>query len=239
MFEKKIKPLLTYIGACGAVITSVAYMIMVVVLIKGFQYQQTTQTIVFALANAAVGMVIASMLRYQGISFAKNLEENQAVIKRYYELHTKDKRNYSLKTFWVKNTIKDIVVKGLSVAASTLGLIYIVIVGSNDWALLGIAVVNLLLFICFGLLALNQAYDYYNNIYVNYMWEQINNVENNKKTPLGKKKNNGLVCVKSSEPNKDTAPATERQTNNNKVSNSCSSDVERSMGSHNTGNNIS
>lgn len=174
VFEEKIKPWLTYVGAIGAVLTSVAYMVMVVVLIKGFQHQQTTQTIIFAVANAAVGMVIASFLRYQGTSFAKSLPENQKVIKDYYQNKTKDKKNHSLNFFWITSTIKDILFKGCSVAASTLGLIYIVIIGSNDWSLLGIAVVNLLLFICFGLLALNQAYDYYNNIYVNYMTERIN-----------------------------------------------------------------
>lgn len=183
IFEEKIKPWLTYVGAIGAVLTSVAYMVMVVVLIRGFQYQQTTQTIIFAVANAAVGMVIASFLRYQGTSFAKSLPENQKVIKDYYQNRTKDKKNHSLNFFWITSTIKDVLFKGCSVAASTLGLIYIVIVGSNDWSLLGIAVVNLLLFICFGLLALNQAYDYYNNIYVNYMTDKIK--EGSKKPTTG------------------------------------------------------
>ena len=61
----------------------------------------------------------------------------------------------------------------MTIAASTLGLVYIVIVGSNDWSLMLMAIVNLVLFICFGLLALNQAYEYYNNVYVNYMREQL------------------------------------------------------------------
>lgn len=168
-----------YIGGIGAIFTSVAYMIMVVVLIKGFKYQQTTQTIVFALANAAVGLIITCFLRYQGISFAKGLPENQAIINDYYVNRTKDKKNHSLRYFWIVNVVKDIVLKGLTVAGSTLGLIYIVLVGSNDWSMIGIAIVNLILFICFGLLALNQGYEYYNNIYVNYMREQINKEVNN------------------------------------------------------------
>lgn len=177
VFEEKIKPILTYIGLIGAVITSVAYIILVVVLIKGFQYQQTTQTLVFALSNAAVGMIIATFLKYQGVSFAKELPENQEVITDYYSNRTKDKKNHSIKYFWIVTTIEDVLFKGLSVAASTLGLIYIVIVGSNDWSLLLLALVNLLLFICFGLLALNKAYDYYNNVYINYMKDRL--AENN------------------------------------------------------------
>ena len=41
------------------------------------------------------------------------------------------------------------------------------------------AVVNLVLVICFGLLALNEAYAYYNNVYVNYMKEQLKQEVNN------------------------------------------------------------
>ena len=53
------------------------------------------------------------------------------------------------------------------------------IVGSNDWNLMLLALVNLILFICFGLIALIKGYDYYNNTYVNYMKEKID--EANKK----------------------------------------------------------
>ena len=176
-FEKKIKPILTYIGLIGAVLTSIAYIILIFILIKGFKYEQTTQTIVFALVNAAVGLIIANFLKYQGISFAKELPDNQQVIKDYYSNKTKDKKNHSLSFFWVTSIIKDVITKGLSIAASTCGLIYIVIVGSNDWS-----IVNLLLFICFGLLSLNKAYDYFNNTYVAYMKEKINETSKEKTT---------------------------------------------------------
>lgn len=173
VFEEKIKPILTYIGAIGAGLTSIAYIILVVVLIKGFQFRQPTQTIVFAVANAAVGMIVASFLKYQGVSFAKGLPENQSIIEDYYKSRTRDKKNHSIQWFWFVTTIKDVIFKGVTIAASTLGLVYIVIVGSNDWSLMLMAIVNLVLFICFGLLALNQAYEYYNNVYVNYMREQL------------------------------------------------------------------
>lgn len=173
VFEEKIKPILTYIGAIGAGLTSIAYIILVVVLIKGFQFRQPTQTIVFAVANAAVGMIVASFLKYQGVSFAKGLPENQSIIEDYYKSHTRDKKNHSIQWFWFVTTIKDVIFKGVTIALSTLGLVYIVIMGSNDWSLMLMAIVNLVLFVCFGLLALNQAYEYYNNVYVNYMREQL------------------------------------------------------------------
>lgn len=176
VFEHKIKPVLTYIGAIGAVLTSMAYIILILVFIKGFEFKQTTQTIVFAVINAAVGLIIANFLKYQGISFAKELPENEEIIKQYYSLHTKDKKNHGIMFFWVTTVIKDILIKGIGIAVSTAGLIYIVIVGSNDWSLMLMAIVNLILFICFGLLSLNKAYEYFNNVYVNYMKEQINEI---------------------------------------------------------------
>ena len=177
VFEHKIKPILTYVGSIGAVLTSLAYIILILVFIKGFEFKQTTQTIVFAIINAAVGLIIANFLKYQGISFAKELPENEEIIKQYYSLHTKDKKNHGITFFWVTTVIKDILIKGIGIAVSTAGLIYIVIVGSNDWSLMLMAIVNLILFICFGLLSLNKAYEYFNNVYVNYMKEQINAIK--------------------------------------------------------------
>lgn len=181
-FEKHIKPILTYVGLIGAVLTSIAYIILIFILIKGFKYEQTTQTIVFALVNAAVGLIIANFLKYQGISFAKEIPANQELLKNYYGAKTKDKKNHSLSFFWITSIIKDIITKGLSIAATTCGLIYIVIVGSNDWSLLLMSIVNLLLFICFGLLSLNKAYDYFNNTYVAYMKERIDETSKKKTT---------------------------------------------------------
>lgn len=191
VFEEKIKPVLTYVGAIGATLTSIAYIVLMFVLIKGFKYQQTATTITFAVINAMVGLVIANFLKYQGLSFAKNLEQNKSVVEEYYSTKTKDKKNHDLKYFWLTTLIKDIAIKGVTVVATSCGLIYIVIVGSNDWALLGLAVVNLVLFICFGLLSLNKAYEYYNNVYINYMKDKI--------------KENKEQCSKSTENNTETS----------------------------------
>lgn len=68
---EKIKPVLNYVGFIGATLSSIAYVIIVFVLIKGFQYQQTTQTIVFAAVNALVGLVICNFLRVQGVSLER------------------------------------------------------------------------------------------------------------------------------------------------------------------------
>ena len=174
-FEKKIQPILQYVGVIGATLMSIMYIITVVILIIGFKAQSIQNTIVFAIINAIVGLIIMQFLKIQGISFAKNLPENIEIIKQYYNTKTKDKKIQSIKYYWTSSLIKDFISKGLSIAFTTAGIIYIVIVGSNDYTLLLLALANLILFICFGLLALNNAYEFYNNKHVPYMQEMIKN----------------------------------------------------------------
>ena len=174
-FEKKIQPILQYVGVIGAILMSIMYIIIVVILIIGFKAQSIQNTIVFAIINAIVGLIIMQFLKIQGISFAKNLPENIEIVKQYYNTKTKDKKIQSIKYYWTSSLIKDFISKGLSIAFTTAGIIYIVIVGSNDYTLLLLALANLILFICFGLLALNNAYEFYNNKHVPYMQEMIKN----------------------------------------------------------------
>ena len=107
-FEKKIAPILNYIGIIGATLTSIAYIIGVFVLIKGFEYHQKTQTVIFAVVNALVGLIIMQFLKVQGTAFAKTLEKNKKVIEEYYATKTKDKKNHSLTFFWITSVIKDV-----------------------------------------------------------------------------------------------------------------------------------
>ena len=174
-FEKRIQPILQYVGVIGAILMSIMYIITVVILIIGFKAQSIQNTIVFAIINAIVGLIIMQFLKIQGISFAKNLPENIEIVKQYYNTKTKDKKIQSIKYYWTSSLIKDFISKGLSIAFTTAGIIYIVIVGSNDYTLLLLALANLILFICFGLLALNNAYEFYNNKHVPYMQEMIKN----------------------------------------------------------------
>lgn len=171
--EKRLINILKYVGIIGAAICSVAYIVVVLVLIQGFKAENTTQTLSFALVNAVVGFIILTFLKIQGESFAKSLPENKLISEAYYATQTRDKKYHSMKYFWITSTIKDILTKVLSVFVSTFGIIYIVIIGSNDWNLLLLALVNLLLFISFGLLGLEKSYEFYNTRMIPYMQHQL------------------------------------------------------------------
>lgn len=171
-FEEKIKPILTYIGTIGAILAGVMYMIVVFVLIFGFEAKSITQSIIFASVNAVIGLIIMFFLKVQGVSFAKELPENQEILKEYNKEKPK-KKSHSINYFWVSSTLKDVILKGLSVGLATMGIVYIVIEGSQDYNLLLLALANLILFACFGLLSLSSAYDFYNENHIPYIQEQI------------------------------------------------------------------
>ena len=181
-FETKIKPILNYVGVIGASCMCVAYVIAVFVLIQGFKASVMLNALLFAAVNAVVGFIIMQFLKVQGIAFAKLLPENEEVVKDYYSSKTKDKKPHSMKFYWIISILKDIFTKCLGVGISSAGLIYIVIQGSNDYNLLLLAAVNLIMFICFGFLALVNAYDFFNNKFVPYMKEKID--ENKTQEPM-------------------------------------------------------
>ena len=185
-FETKIKPVLSYVGVIGAGFMCVAYIIVVFVLIEGFQATIIFNTLLFAVVNAIIGLIIMEFLRVQGVSFAKLIPENEKLIKEYYSTKTKDKKPRSMQFYWTTSVIKDIFTKCLGVAITSAGLIYIVIQGSNDWNLLLLAAVNLIMFICFGFLALVNAYEFFNNKFVPYMEEKISEAKIKKDVAMAK-----------------------------------------------------
>lgn len=172
-FEEKVLPILHYVGLIGAVVMSVAYIILVAVLINGFKAEKTLKTTIFAIVSAGVGFIIMQFLKYQGKTFAELKEENKVLLDEYYGSKTKDKKSHSMVYFWVKTGVSDFLIKVVSIAATNIGLIYIMIEGSHDYGLIALAIVNLLMFISFGFLSLVKAYNYFNRVYMEYIKEKL------------------------------------------------------------------
>lgn len=205
----KILDLLNYIGTIGAVIMAIAYIIAVCVLIKGFKVEALLSTTVFAVVNAGTGFCILQFLKIQGQSLAEMIPENKKVISEYHNTKTKDKKTHSMKFYWLTSVVKDIFTKCLTLAATSIGIIYIVIQGNNDYSLLGLAVVNLLMFVCFGLLGLNKSYKYVNQTYIPYIKEQMKastvEPEKEKDECLNLETKNGETCKSKSAKTKRTS----------------------------------
>lgn len=161
----KIKNILLWVGTIGATITSIAYLATIIVLIIGLESQLSKdQMLLVSILGGAAGLSITFMLRGQGIAFAKSEPGSKEIMQAYYKALNKIKKPRNLHTIkWhmVTQTIKDIVVKASSIVATTYFSIYIIIEGSGDAGLIGIAASSLLMFVCFGVLAMAKAYDYY------------------------------------------------------------------------------
>lgn len=180
-FEKKLKPILLYMGTIVSVVMAIAYILVVFVLIEGFKVERLLNTTVFSIITAAIGFCIMQMLKIQGQSFAKNLPANKDVLDKYSKRNSdnnKQRKYKSLKRYWITSAMSDIAFKCLTLALTSIGMIYVMIEGSGDYSLLILAGVNLLMFAGFGLIALCKAYDFFNEEYVPYMLHEIEETEN-------------------------------------------------------------
>lgn len=161
----KVRSILVWVGTAGAIISAVAYIVITVVLVLGFETKmKMEQQLLFATIGAVAGISITWMLRAQGIAFAKEDDESKKVMKTYHEALNKTKKIKKLRTITyhvVIRSIIDIFTKVLTVGISTYFMLYIFMEGSGDFGLIGLAVSNLLLFISFGIIALARAYNYY------------------------------------------------------------------------------
>lgn len=172
-FEKRIKPVLNYVGFIGSVICSIAYIIAVFVLIYGFKVDRDLrQIVVFAVINAIIGFAIMQFLKIQGEMFAKEIPENKEITDKFCKSDKNKNKKHSMTFYWLTSIPKDLISKALTLGIATFGVIYIVIEGSHDYSLLGLAAVNLLMFISFGFVSLVKTYDFYNNSYIPYILDK-------------------------------------------------------------------
>jgi Na+/melibiose symporter-like transporter len=161
----KVKKFLEYTGIAGSMISALAYIIATLVIVWGFETRlEMEKQILFSLLGALTGLMITFFLRAQGVIFAKKEEEAQKVMKEYYQKINKKKtirQLHTIKHYIIVQTFLDVIFKGVTVAFSTYFLLYIFMEGNGDMSLVFLAVANILMFACFGLVALSKAYDKY------------------------------------------------------------------------------
>lgn len=164
---------LNNIGIIGAIFSAIADIIFVMLFIFGIEIKQDfTATIIFAVVNALIGILIGSLLRYQGQKYAEI--ENKELLDRYYNKKIKsEKKHISMGMWQLINILKDIFIKGVSTTFSIAGLVYISIKGSNNPIQLLITLCTLVMFACFGLIGMNSAYYRFYNIQIPYMNKEL------------------------------------------------------------------
>ena len=190
----KVKNILLYTGSIGAIISAVAYIIITVVLVLGFETQmEMDKQILFSIIGAVDGLLITLLLRSQGIALAKNEDESKKVMAEYYQAINKTKKSKKLHTityYYVKDFIIDIFTKAGIIALTTSLMLYIFMDGSGDYGLIGLAISNILMFACFGIIALSKFYSLYIEQHIPVIKERIIRIKDELASVQAKEKEN-------------------------------------------------
>lgn len=189
--------ILKWVGGIGAIITSLAYIIFLVIIVLGMETKvMSNQMILISGAGALAGFGITIMLRSQGILLAKDEEESKRIEKEYNIARNKSLNTKKLRTIgWhvTLHTIRDLFTKVLTLAAGTYFSISIFMEGNGDFALIGLGIMNILMFFSFGIIAMNKAYNYYKENHLRALEERtIRLLEEKESSP-------GIVPVKKGE----------------------------------------
>lgn len=176
--------LLNNIGVVGAILCAIADILCVTIFVVGFKANiDTKANVIFAIINAVIGLMINSLLRYQGQKYAEI--ENEQLRKDFYgEKAKEDKFHLPMWAWQGLNIFKDIIFKGCTTAFSIFGVIYISIEGSKNPIQIIIVLITLFMFACFGLMSMNSSYTRYYDIQVPYMKKIIKKKEEQKNGSL-------------------------------------------------------
>ncbi len=177
----RIKSIILYVGMMAAIISGVAYINITIVLINGFETSLEFESqILFSIIGVIVGLSISTMLRLQGIAFAKKNQFAYDSMKKYYAVLNKTKsiKNlHDIKYYLIRATILDVIIKGIIVAVTTWFILDLTTKGNGDWELLKLAFANLGLFTGFGLIALSGAFDKYLDEHIPVIIEKTKKLE--------------------------------------------------------------
>ena len=170
--------ILNNIGVIGSILSGIADIIFVIIFVIGIKIDiDLKATIIFAIINALIGVLINILLRYQGQKYAEI--ENQELCDKFYRKKIKEnKKHLSMGAWQGVNILKDILIKGTTTVFTIFGIIYISIEGSKNPIQILIALVNLVLFACFGLMSMNSSYGRFYNIQVPFMELKLKEKEN-------------------------------------------------------------
>ena len=172
-FEKKLRPLFTFVGTICAILLAIVYFVGAIVLINGLDTPLgTQQLIMYAVYNGIMTFLIVFALGVQGNDFAK--EKNKEIIQELNELRpNKEKKIHTMTFYWCVEIPKKIAFKTGWAWFSTLAVTTIFVDGNGDMSLLLLVAMNAIMSFGTGLLFLTKTYDYYNNNQVAVMKRKI------------------------------------------------------------------
>lgn len=189
---EKWKDFLTYTGIVMAVISSIVYLIVVFILINGFEVDYSKEEIIsFLLLGAATGVMINIAMRIQGLDLARLTPKAKEVQAKLNDLTAKSK-TVNLKPLWAMhliNTIRDIIFKGGTITLTMYYAISISYKGLGEQKYMLLAFANVFMYLGLSLITMNKAYDYYIDKNIPYMEKQIIKLEEERRIEDATNKN--------------------------------------------------
>ena len=177
---EKWKDFLTYTGIAMAIVSAIVYLIVVFILINGFEVDYSKEEIIsFLLLGAATGIMINISMRIQGLDLARLTKKAKEVQTKLNDLTAKSKET-KLRPLWVMhlvNTARDILIKGGTITLTMYFAISISYKGLGEQKYMLLAFANVFLYFGLSLITMNKSYDYYIDKHIPYMEKQIFKLE--------------------------------------------------------------
>lgn len=173
---ERFKETFTFTGFILAGVAGVAYLILLYIIIAGFEVSiGSTELLIFLALGAIDGVLISLSMRIQGLDFAKAEKSSKEVLEEYNELITEDKEKFlmPLWAYMIINTIKDIIFKGGTVMFTLYFSITIMIEGIGDFKYFWLGAVNVIMYLGFGFLSLAKSYDHYLEVQIPLIKQKI------------------------------------------------------------------
>jgi len=177
---EKWKDFLTYTGIAMAIISAIVYLIVVFILINGFEVDYSKEEIIsFLLLGAATGVMINISMRIQGLDLARLTDKAKETQTKLNDLTAKSKET-KLRPLWVMhllNIAKDILIKGGTITLTMYFAISISYKGLGEQKYMLLAFANVFLYFGLSLITMNKSYDYYIDKHIPFMEKQIFKLE--------------------------------------------------------------
>lgn len=176
--------IMLYVGFGLAGLVGIVYLMLLYIIIEGFEVKIDSNGLIVILGlSALAGIMISLALRTQGIAYAKQTEEAKAVDKEYAKLVGKD-ADIKLQKMWVfelTNILKDVFVKGLSIATTLYLSFTLIVEGIGDMQYLLLGVSNVVLYFGLGLVGMVKAYNFYNDNQIPLIKQKIERLKTKEK----------------------------------------------------------
>ena len=189
---EKWKDFLTYTGIAMAIISAIVYLIVVFILINGFEVDYSREEIIsFLLLGAATGVMINIAMRIQGLDLARLTPKAKATQAKLNDLTAKSKE-VKLMPLWAMHLVsilKDIIFKGGAITLTMYFAISISYKGLGEQKYMLLAFANVFMYLGLSLITMNKAYDYYIDKNIPYMEKQIIKLEEERRIEDATNKN--------------------------------------------------